>query len=221
MEISDNVLFVGDNSDLNIVIQKKLEKDGLGVMVYSCENRENFERDFVSLCGSRRIDKVVFGHIHSDFRPIQFNTPAVVDKIVTQNFSLFIELMRVLLKRKLLSNCASVVVLSSIGSTEALKAKTIFCAAKAALDASVRCLAKELAPKGVRLNSILKGGTDVDYKKAHIQVVDSINDGATAKRQVLGMTKADEIANLTAFLLSDAVPTMTGTSIVIDGGYTL
>jgi len=35
------------------------------------------------------------------------------------------------------------------------------------------------------------------------------------------LTKAEEVANVIAFLLSDATKTITGTSIVIDGGYIL
>jgi len=38
---------------------------------------------------------------------------------------------------------------------------------------------------------------------------------------MLGLTRAIEVANIVAFLLSDAATTITGTSIVIDGGYTL
>jgi len=47
-----------------------------------------------------------------------------------------------------------------------------------------------------------------------------LNEDMTG-RQVLDHTTASEVANLVAFLLSDATKTMTGTSIVIDGGYTL
>ena len=41
------------------------------------------------------------------------------------------------------------------------------------------------------------------------------------RKQFLGISKAGEVANVVAFLLSDATRTITGTSIVIDGGYIL
>ena len=132
----------------------------------------------------------------------------------------FIDLLRDLMKRKAFAKNASIVVMSSISSIRAMKAKMVFSAAKAALDASVRSLALELAPKGIRINSIQKGAVDVDFEKDHIQAVSALNDDMTG-RQVLGLTAASEVANLVAFLLSDATKTMTGTSIVIDGGYTL
>ena len=111
--------------------------------------------------------------------------------------------------------------MSSISSIRAMKAKMAFCAAKAALDASVRCLAVELACKGIRVNSVQKGGVDVDFEKDHIQNINTLNEEFTSRKQVLGISKAGEVANVVAFLLSDATRTITGTSIVIDGGYIL
>jgi len=40
-------------------------------------------------------------------------------------------------------------------------------------------------------------------------------------KQLLGAIAPEEIANTVAFLLSDATKTITGTSMVLDGGYTL
>ena len=73
---------------------------------------------------------------------------------------------------------------------------------------------------GIRVNSVQKGGVDVDFEKKHIQSISAIN-GGLVQHQILGLTKAEEVANVIAFLLSDATKTITGTSIVIDGGYIL
>jgi NAD(P)-dependent dehydrogenase (short-subunit alcohol dehydrogenase family) len=103
-----------------------------------------------------------------------------------------------------------------------MKAKMAFCASKAALDAAVRCLSVELAPQGIRVNTIQKGSVDVDVQKAHIQDVKAVRgEEATNENQApLGVVKAEEIAETVVFLLSDAVKTMTGTTVIIDGGYT-
>ena len=166
-------------------------------------------------------DGFVFTLTHSDFRPLQFVKPELVNEIIHDNYGLFVETMRVLKKTKGLNEKASVVALSSISSIRAMKAKMAFCSAKAALDAAVRCLAIELAEKGIRVNSVQKGVVDVDFEKGHIQDVAAINEGSSEKKAPLGVTKAIEVANTVAFLLSDAAATITGTSIVVDGGYTL
>jgi short-chain dehydrogenase/reductase SDR len=127
----------------------------------------------------------------------------------------------VLKKSRGIANGASIVAMSSISSIRAMKAKMAFCSAKAALDAAVKCLAVELGDKGIRINSVQKGGVDADFDKDHIQDVTAINENATEQKQILGLTRAIEVANTVAFLLSDAATTITGTSIVIDGGYTL
>lgn len=166
-------------------------------------------------------DGILFLKTESDFRPLAMNTPAKVFEIMKSNFLIFLEFMRLLIKKRMLNRGASVVAMSSISSIHAMKAKTVFAAAKAALDSSVRCMASELSDKGIRVNTIQKGSVDADMMKGHIQTVSELNNGGESKRQPLGLVKAEEIGNLITLLLSDACPSITGTSIVIDGGYLL
>ena len=166
-------------------------------------------------------DGVVFNIVHSDFRPLQFVNPSLVTEINNVNYALFVEIIRSLKKNRGLNKNASIVAMSSISSTRAMKAKMAFCASKAALDAAVRCMSLELADKGIRVNTIQKGAVDTDSEKSHIQDVQSIRseEAIIDNSAPLGLVKANEIAEMVAFLLSDAVKSITGTSIVIDGGY--
>lgn len=216
------ILFIGDSSGLDNSIINKIRL--LGGTVITCDDIHINNADAVikNISGNKGpFNGLVYGIVHSDFRPLQFVKPAVIDSLMHDNFGVFIEVMRVLKKVRGLEDGASVVAMSSISSIRAMKAKMAFCSAKAALDAAIRCLAIELGNKGIRLNSVQKGGVDADLDKGHIQDIVSINDNATEKKQILGLTKAEEVANVVAFLLSDAATTITGTSIIIDGGYTL
>ena len=214
-DLSDKrILFIGGESALEKVVIEHLQSMDASVEVYN-PNVEGENKPH------GQFDGVVYGIVSSDFRPLKMVSHDNLLQIVNQNYFLFIDVLRDLLKSKGIKNNSSIVVYSSISSIHAMKAKMAFSSAKAALDAAVRCLAVELAPKGIRINSIQKGGVDADFEKSHIQSINVINDNATEKKQLLGMTAADEIANMTGFLLSDAVKTMTGTSIVIDSGYTL
>lgn len=216
------ILFIGDSSSLDNSIINQIRL--LGGIVTTCNDIhiENVEASITDLLESDGpLNGLVYGVVHSDFKPLQFIKPALVDSIMHDNYGIFIEVMRVLKKKHGLKDGASVVAMSSISSIRAMKAKMAFCSAKAALDAAIRCLAVELGDKGIRLNSVQKGGVDADLDKGHIQDIVSINDNATEKKQILGLTKAEEVANVVAFLLSDAATTITGTSIIIDGGYTL
>ena len=216
------ILFIGDSSSLNTVIVNQLIN--LGAEVVQCNNLliEKIEPTFKDLYKNKfPFDGIVYGIVHSDFKPLQFVKPELVDILMHDNYGIFIEVLRVLKKMRGISNGASIVAMSSISSIRAMKAKMAFSSAKAALDAAIRCLAVEFADKGIRLNSIQKGSVDTDFEKSHIQDIAVITNNAAEQKQVLGITKAIEVANVVAFLLSDATITITGTSIVIDGGYTL
>ena len=218
------ILFVGGETGLDKAILQQLQSDEIGkVVVYGQLNVDEIENEIKELVKSNgAFDGVVFNIVHSDFRPLQFVKSDLVNQIMNDNYCVFVEVIRSLKKSRGLNNGASIVAMSSISSIRAMKAKMAFCASKAALDAAVRCLAVELAPQGIRVNTVQKGAVDVDAEKAHIQNVMAVrSDEVSSENQApLGMVKATEIAEAVAFLLSDAVKTLTGTTIVIDGGYT-
>ena len=218
------ILFVGGETGLDRAILQQLRSDEIGeVIVYGQLNVEEIENEIKELVKSNgAFDGVVFNIVHSDFRPLQFVKPDLVNQIMNDNYCVFVEVIRSLKKSRGLNNGASIVAMSSISSIRAMKAKMAFCASKAALDAAVRCLAVELAPQGIRVNTVQKGAVDVDAEKTHIQNVMAVrSEEVSAGNQApLGKVKATEIAETVAFLLSDAVKTLTGTTIVIDGGYT-
>lgn len=216
------ILFVGDSSGLNEAIINQIQQLGGELFIFDDIDFNNIEikvKKILEIVDA--FDGIVFAIVKSDFKPLQFVKPEVVDSIMHLNYGLFIELIRILKKLKGISNGASIVALSSISSIKGMKAKMAFCSSKAALDAAIRCLAIELGDRYIRLNSIQKGGVDTDMEKGYIQNITVLNDNATERKQILGLTKAVEIANTVAFLLSDATKTITGTSIIIDGGYTL
>lgn len=216
------ILLYGADTGIDDAILYQVRELGAEIVCYSKVNMSAVESDIKTISQeSGPFDGFVFTLTHSDFRPLQFVRPESVSEILNDNYCLFVEAMRILSKNKVLKDGASVVALSSISSIRAMKAKMAFCSAKAALDAAVRCLASELADKRIRVNSIQKGVVDADFKKEHIKDVSLINHGDAEKKTHLGFSTAEEIANLVAFLLSDATKTITGTSIVIDGGYTL
>lgn len=217
-----SILLLSDSSSLDDVVAERIEN--LGGRVCQCKVLGVAEIESTikeQLSEFKTFDGFVFGVVHSDFKPLKYVKPELVDSLMHDNYGLFVEAMRALKKDKGLAEGASVVAISSISSVRAMKAKMAFCSAKAALDAAVRCLAVELADKKIRVNSIQKGVVDTDFEKGHIQDVSSINDGAAEARTPLGPSSAVEVANVAAFLLSDATKTITGTSIVIDGGYIL
>ena len=216
------ILLFGGSLALDKAIIQGIEEHDVTLVVFEEHDINAIEQQVKEIVKTNgAFDGVLFSIVHSDFRPLQFVKPDNVNEIMNDNFSLFVELMRSLKKNKGISKGASVVAMSSISSVRAMKAKMAFCASKAALDAAVRCLAVELADQGIRVNTILKGGTEADLTKSNVQDMLAVRGESAeeSNRQPLGLCTAEEVSNLVVFLLSDAVRTMTGTSIVIDGGY--
>lgn len=155
----------------------------------------------------------------SSRKPLNVLSKVGFDKLMDINFFSFVELVKHFSKKGRMKDCCSIVAMSSISSTHGYKAKTEYCVSKAALDASVRCLASELAPKRIRVNSIMPGDVNTPMGKKAREIAKDA--GAETKNQPLGVTEPFEVANTIAFLLSDATKTITGSSLLIDGGATL
>lgn len=137
-------------------------------------------------------------------------------KVMDINFYSFVELTRLLTKKKNFNDGGSIVVMSSISSIKGYKAKTEYCVSKAAVDAFVRCMALELADRKIRVNSVMAAEvlTPLALKAKEMNAA----VGASEFNAPLGPSEPYEVANTIAFLLSDATKTITGTSLLIDGG---
>jgi NAD(P)-dependent dehydrogenase (short-subunit alcohol dehydrogenase family) len=97
--------------------------------------------------------------------------------------------------------------------------RTIYCSAKHAVEGFTKALACEVAPNGIRVNSLAptfietpmtaKSLQNPDFRKA---VLDKIKLGR--------LGQVEDLMGAIVFLASDASALMTGTSLVIDGGWT-
>ena len=95
----------------------------------------------------------------------------------------------------------SIVSISSISSIVGGKGVTTYAASKAAIDTAIRCLAKELHKKSIRINSVLSGQINTE---AYKELMDSKTDkkDQVLDRQYLGLGEVNDVANVILFLLS-------------------
>lgn len=193
-------------SDMEIVSVKR--EQGLKEMLKSLEVDRSFKG-------------IVYAEGIGGVRPVKMVSDLFLQEMFNANVFRFFDLVRSLIKLRKIADGASIVTLSSVSSIKGLKSKSVYSASKAALDASVRGIAAELAPKGIQVNSILKGWVDADMSLDFIKSNLELAEDDDLANQPLGPIDPDEIANLIRFLLSDQIRTITGTSIIVDGGYTL
>ena len=152
----------------------------------------------------------------SSRKPLNVLSKDGFSKVMNVNFFSFVDLVKNCAKKKHINDGASIVVMSSISSIRGYKAKTEYCVSKAAVDAFVRCMALELADRKIRINSVMAAEvlTPLALKARETNAM----VGASDFEAPLGPSEPYEVANTIAFLLSDATRTITGTSLLIDGG---
>lgn len=152
----------------------------------------------------------------SSRKPLNVLSKEGFSKVMDVNFYSFVELVKQCARRKHINDGASIVVMSSISSIRGYKAKTEYCVSKAAVDAFVRCMALELADRKIRVNSVMAAEVLTPLAMKTREMNASV--GASDFTAPLGPSEPYEVANTIAFLLSDATKTITGTSLLIDGG---
>jgi len=153
--------------------------------------------------------------------PFPFATRESFEEVMDVNFYAPTELTRQLVKSKKISKGSSVVFLSSVSGVYcSAVAASIYSASKGAVNGLVKGVALDLAPKGIRVNSVNPGMIDTNIFSGSAITEEQL--GEDVKRYPMGRYgKPCEVAYAVVYLLSDASSWTTGSNILIDGGYTL
>jgi NAD(P)-dependent dehydrogenase (short-subunit alcohol dehydrogenase family) len=94
-----------------------------------------------------------------------------------------------------------------------------YCSSKGALVSGVKAMSLELAKKNIRVNCILPGVVETEMSNEMFQRLSEESKKEIIDMHPLGLGMPEDIANASAFLLSDAAKWMTGSNLIIDGGY--
>ncbi len=221
-QLGASVVMIDESAEKLEVIKTKLELKSLFFKAFPIYETEKIENEVLLLNSEfGQFNGFVYCAGIGGVRPLSFTSPAFNQEMMNANFFTFLEFVRCITKKQRLSNGGSIVAVSSISSIKGLKSKIAYSASKAALDASIRNLAAELSSKKIRVNSILKGWVSSDMEKDFIKDNRLLSEDDDFKRQILGVIEPIEVANTVAFLLSDATTSISGTALLLDGGYSL
>ncbi len=113
---------------------------------------------------------------------------------------------------------ASLVTMSYHGADEVVPGYGIMGPVKAALESTVRYLASELGPQGIRVHAVSPGPI-LTRAASGIPDFEGLMDMAIARSPLRRLVTIDEVAKLTAFLCASESNGMTGQTLYVDGGF--
>jgi enoyl-[acyl-carrier protein] reductase III len=151
-------------------------------------------------------------------RPALETTDKHFDWTLAANARAFLSLARAAAPQ--MSAGSSLVAVSSLGSTRVLENYVLVGTSKAALEALVRYLAVELAPRGIRVNAV-SGGVVETGALDHFPNRDQMLSGSLARTPAGRLVEPADVADVVAFLCSPSAEMIRGQTIVVDGGFSL
>ena len=239
-------LVTGSSRGIGRAIALRLAKDGYDIAVNYAGNLEAAEKTASEIAAlgvtakiykadTSKIDEVkaMFKEIRKDFGGLDVlvNNAGVVDDayllMVNQeslarslaiNIQGYINCAQQAALRMAGAGKGVIINISSVSSVIAVEGQTVYSATKGAVNSMTATMAKELAPRGIRVNAVAPGfiGTDM-LKSIPEDLAQKYIDAIPMKK----FGTAEDIANVVSSLCSDGFSYMTGQVIVLDGGLSL
>jgi NAD(P)-dependent dehydrogenase (short-subunit alcohol dehydrogenase family) len=241
--LSDKTVFItGASSGIGKAVALECSKMGAKLIVTG-RNKDRLDETFRNLTGAGHlavtadltenegINKVAEAlppldgivHCAGIYRlvPVSYINEEVVKEVLGTNFISPLMLTQQLLKLKKVNKNASIVFISSIaGSLVSSPGGSVYSASKGAVNGMIKGMALDLAPKGIRVNTVAPGTIQTNIFEESAVSKEQLDEDI--KRYPLKRYgKPEEVAFSVIYLLSDAAAWITGSSMVIDGGFTL
>ena len=228
-------LVTGGSGAIGAAICRRLAADGLEVIAHAHSNLDAAEKLAKEIGGravafdvahadvtATKIEQLLEGGpiqvlvnnagIHDD-APFAGMTPEQWRRVLDVSVEGFYNVTRALVMPMARTRWGRIVSVSSITARIGTRGQANYAAAKAALEAASRSLAREMGSRGITVNCVAPAIVD---SPASREVFDAAAVAALVPLQ--RMAKPEEIAAVVAFLASDAASYITGQTIPVNGG---
>ena len=164
------------------------------------------------------------GFIHSAgteiVLPLKMMSVAQYDKLFSVNVWAAFELTKQIVKQKnICSDGGSIIYISSVAGIKAEAAKIAYSSSKAALIRGAQSIALEYASRKIRVNTISPAVCETKMSQMFLEKLSDEAKQSVIDKHPLGLGKPEDVAYACIFLLSDESRWITGTNLIVDGGY--
>jgi NAD(P)-dependent dehydrogenase (short-subunit alcohol dehydrogenase family) len=167
-----------------------------------------------------KIDGIFHGAGVAHIRPARLTKTKHIDEIMGASLFGALGIARAAASRNFCADGgASVIFMSSVAGERGQVGMSAYGASRAAISGLVKNLACELAPQKIRVNSIIAGAVETEMHAEISRGMDENSLDDYKKKHLLGFGQVQDIADAAAFLMGPASKWITGTSMIVDGGY--
>ena len=149
-------------------------------------------------------------------------SPARAEDMMKLNWLSFLSLSKAVCRRGRYAPGLSVVALASMSAVVGQAGLSVYAGSKGALLSAVPALASEYAPRGIRFNCVSPCPVDTPMQWATREALgEEWYQKEVLEKTKLAPLKPEDVADPILFLLSDASRSVTGTNLIVDGGWSL
>jgi NAD(P)-dependent dehydrogenase (short-subunit alcohol dehydrogenase family) len=153
------------------------------------------------------------------FGPLVDAEDAAVDRIFQVNVQGPLRLVGAAVRAWMGEHGGSIINMASVGGISPEPMIGAYNASKAALINLTRTLAQELGASGIRVNAIAPGLVETDFARVLIETP-AIHDQIVGRTALHRHGQPDDVAGAAVFLAGEAASYITGSVLVVDGGWT-
>ncbi len=209
--------YVSDSTDVE-KIKSEFDEYGIDVLVLKAdvsvfEDCENLVKEAIAKFG--KIDILVNNAGITKDTLIAMMKEDAFDKVIDVNLKGTFNVTKNVVPYMMKKRSGNIINISSVVGIVGNAGQSNYAASKAGIIGFTKSLAKELAPRNIRVNAVAPGFIDTDMTSV---LSDKVKENINLQIPLKRMGKAQEVANVVSFLAGNESSYITGQVINVDGG---
>ena len=222
-------IVTGGAAGIGAAIVERFQAEGTKVVVFDLKGSPSvditdYEAVKKAVEGAGPVDILVNNAGWDMFKPFLKTDPAFWQKIISINLVGPMNLLHTVLPGMVARGGGKVVNIASDAGRVGSSGEAPYSACKGGIIAMTKTIARELATKGVRINTVCPGLTETAMLESFMQGAgnpDKLREAYTRAVPIGRLGKPEDIAGAVLFLASDDADFITGQTISVSGGLTM